>query len=749
LVSDLGPEQGHTQVGADRLAGSALWRGMLGLLDRAGDALAVFSGEDDRLQYVNQAFIHLLGVDAVGLPARDAFARYPEWAPLLEQTRHSPAGIDLPDVPLVRRHGDVERRVVAQLSFVPLPNDDGSVWGVACIGRDVTANRLANERARHVALVTRIATDLSRSLDLQETANVLTGLAANLLGGWSVLDLWLPDGSLQRVAGSHQEPHMQPVLEAFMRFPRVSGRIARTPQEESVAHRVARTGHPAAGRFDSGALAAAALDPRHAELIRRLGTGPYLIVPLWVGARRLGALSLLRADSQQGFSSRDRALAGELAERGALALAHAADYEDQRRAALTFQRALMPAALVGTEGIELAARYYAAVRGVEVGGDWYDTLALPDGSMVLVIGDVEGHDVQATAVMGQVRSAVRAYAQEGHPPGSVIQRANRFLMEAGSERLVTLLYLQVFPAERLIIGVSAGHPPAVVQSPEAGARRLQLPPGLPLGIDLASTWSEHTVTLAPGTTLAMFTDGLVEVPGEGVDPGIDRIIALLDELGTSGAGPRPGPAPTSASASTSTAASASTSASTSAGASAGPDQRGRNATAVRLPPVSDIADELVRGALRGSEHHDDVALLVARLSAADARPAANQANRRLPASPTSCPIARHFVRDVLRQWGIDAEVRHTAELLVSELVTNAARHSEDSVELRLQEIGHRLRLEVSDESHRLPVLRAPTPLDTAGRGLHLIARLSSRWGTSLEAGGKAVWCELDLDQPET
>ncbi len=555
------------------------------------EAVAVFSGPGHLLAYYNHALANLLGERPLEVSYGKAFPELQDWGPQLDRAWREGGAVYVPGMPLEVRQDPTAASPMEQrafdVSFTRLTDKAGSAWGVLVLARDITAARVATERAQRAALIARIATELSRSLDLEETGRSVTRVGADLLGGCSVVDLWEPNSSLKRLAGSHKEARLQPVLEELLSFPRVTGG---GPNEESIAYRVARTGRPATGTFDVEELARSSAGRRHAAIIRRLRPGPYLVVPLLVGARRLGALSVIRSTGAPAYTPRERALLDELADRASLALAHARDFDEQRTAALAFQRNLLPTDLRPIPGLEIVARYSAAARGSEVGGDWYDVLELPRGGTGLVIGDVEGHDVAAAALMGQVRSVVRAFAQEGHSPAQVAERVDRFLHKSGATRLVTMLYLQLFPKTRLLTSVRVGHPPALMIAPGERARELPGPTGPPFGVHdgegVAGSrppWREGSARLPEGATLALFTDGLVEEPGSNLDEGLGRLARTLDELSEliSGRPVRDGANP------------------------------GRTKPRVSLEKVADLA---ITNTLPPGDRRDDLALLLVRLT---------------------------------------------------------------------------------------------------------------------------------------
>ncbi|WP_432199026.1 SpoIIE family protein phosphatase [Streptomyces sp. bgisy027] len=228
-----------------------------------------------------------------------------------------------------------------------------------------------------------------------------------------------------------------------------------------------------------------------------------LALPLHAHDRTLGALVLVR---QAGYDAVEHKYLENLAHRLALAYDNATRYRNERRLALTLQRALLPHSLPHVPGVRLATHYGASTRGAEVGGDWYDVLALPDGGVGFAIGDVMGHDVDAAIVMGQLRSALHSLAMEGAGPAEVLARLDAYLQSIATERFATCLYAVYDPHRHRLRYAASGHLPPLLIA--ADISYLELPPALPLG--LGSTPVDHEVAFPPGTSLLLYTDGLVE-----------------------------------------------------------------------------------------------------------------------------------------------------------------------------------------------------------------------------------------------
>ncbi|MEV7731020.1 SpoIIE family protein phosphatase [Streptomyces sp. NPDC088921] len=242
-----------------------------------------------------------------------------------------------------------------------------------------------------------------------------------------------------------------------------------------------------------------------------------LALPLHAHDQTLGALVLVRHTG--GYSAVERKYLENLAHRLALAYDNATRYHNERRLALTLQRALLPHHLPQLPGVRLATHYRASNRGAEIGGDWYDVLALPDGAVGLAIGDVMGHDVEAATLMGQLRSALHSLALEGAGPAQVLTRLDAYLQSLATDRFATCLYAVYDPNQHRLRYAASGHlPPLLIAADTA---YLELPPALPLG--LGSTPADREVAFPPGTGLLLYTDGLVENRALSLDDGLTAL----------------------------------------------------------------------------------------------------------------------------------------------------------------------------------------------------------------------------------
>ncbi|MEW2049680.1 SpoIIE family protein phosphatase [Streptomyces sp. NPDC005476] len=432
-------------------------------------------------------------------------------------------------------------------------------------------------------------------------------------------------------------------------------------------------------------------------------------LPLIVQARPIGAMGLLYSD-RRGFTPEDRNILVALGSSIAQSLQRAMFYEQEKDIAQGLQQAMLPRTIPSVPGADVAVRYRAATiggsQGRDIGGDWYDLIPLPGGApsgggrVGAVIGDVQGHDTHAAAVMGQLRIVLRAYAAEGHTPATVMARASVFLHELDTDRFATCLYAEADLSTGVVQVVRAGHIDPLLRGPDGTCRRLPLPGGLPLGLSAEFGSLEYpvgTVELDPGHTLLLCTDGLVEQPGADLDDGMKALSALI---------------------------------------AAGPED------------VRRLADQLIEVAEeRGGD--DDVALLLLRRRGPDSPQAGNRLQQHVaPGDPEALSEARHMISAAVRTWGA-GDRSDEVELVADELITNALMHTEGAAIVTLRVLtgtGHRLRVEVEDTSSALPRRREAGESGVSGRGLLLVDRLADAWGVEARGGGKCVWCEFVMPE---
>ncbi|MFF4371512.1 SpoIIE family protein phosphatase [Streptomyces sp. NPDC001594] len=367
----------------------------------------------------------------------------------------------------------------------------------------------------------------------------------------------------------------------------------------------------------------------------------------------------------------------------------------QREAAVTLQRSLLPQELEQPDDLRISATYQPGGTEAAVGGDWYDVITLGAGRTALVMGDVMGRGVRAAAVMGQLRTAVRAYARLDLPPHEVLQLLDGLAAEIDASQIATCVYAVHDPNEGLLAYASAGHLPILVRDEDGTVRRAADPTGPPLG---TGGWlhTSGTIALGPGSTAVLYTDGLVERRGEDIDEGVAALERAL-------------------------------------------------AGAQGTPAI--ICDRLMRALGVDADHDDDVAVMVLQQPArtgADAELFHNAALELL-GGVEAAPRARAFAQGVLTSWRFPVELCDLGVLAASELVANSLQHGTPPMRLRLRRTDRRLIVEVTDGDDHLPRRRRAEPADETGRGISIIATIASSWGSRrTPGGGKAVWCEFAL-----
>ncbi|MCP9955915.1 SpoIIE family protein phosphatase [Actinomadura madurae] len=448
----------------------------------------------------------------------------------------------------------------------------------------------------------------------------------------------------------------------------------------------------ALGGEGAARLAAAWRRPPVAELLKGASM---LLLPIASAAGVLGFFVCTRNAAHRPFDAYDVEIGMEFANRASIFIESARQYSRERATALTLQRSLLPTGLSAPSPVEVHHRYLPGSRLIEVGGDWYESIALPGGRVALVVGDVAGHGVKAAVTMGG--SAPRSTPSPGLelPPAEALERLD-WLMETLGERephFATCAYVVYDAVSGRCEVASAGHLPPLLVPPGADSEYLPVPPAPPLGVGGEGPIVSREFTVEDGTLLFLYTDGLVENRARDIDDGLARLQATF-----------------------------------------GPGAAAR--------PLEDLCQAALDG-VYDDQHRDDIAMLVARLARI---PADRHASWELPAEPAAVRRARGLIRDRLARWGLE-DMAYTTTLLASELVTNAIRHAGGRIVLRLVREGG-LVCEVFDSSDGRPRIRhhdeEEDGASESGRGLHVVGRLAQRWGVRRTKGGKVVWCEQEL-----
>ena len=390
------------------------------------------------------------------------------------------------------------------------------------------------ERAQgRLALMAEATSALIATLDMTELLGRLAGLCVPRLAEWVVLTLVDQHGQVQDTVARHRDGRDED-LAVIARHARQLP--ARSPRRRSMA-----SARPVVlDDVTPELLQDITGDPEVVAAFQRLGGTTTLTVPMVARRRTLGALALVRADGQS-FRPDEIELAEDLAARAALAMDNVRLYQQEHSVADTLQRSLLPE-LPDIAGIEAAAHYVSASTAADVGGDFYDLLALPDGSVGLAIGDVVGHDVVAAAAMGHLRGVLRAVVWEAEDgdPGSVLARVDRLVQGLRVASLATMVYARLERPERAgeswgVHVANAGHPPLLLRHPSGAVRLVDGVTGLLVGVDSTAHRETLRLDVPGGSTLIAYTDGLIERPGLDLDHGIhelcDRIAATPPDAG--------------------------------------------------------------------------------------------------------------------------------------------------------------------------------------------------------------------------
>ncbi|NUR01683.1 MAG: SpoIIE family protein phosphatase [Streptomyces sp.] len=663
-------------------------------------AVAVYD-ERLRLSRVNDAM-----VDVIGLPEeRMRGLRLPEiggkpQSEELEAHMVQVLATGRPlDVQTYMRTGGEDRAHAWLARMAPVTDAEGRVRGVCLAAHDFTDNYLARERLQLVNEASvRIGSTLDVTRTTQELVDVLVPALADLVsvdlldlqehGGEPPLRLTAPVG-LRRAAHLSVNPGTP---EAVLKPGQLEHYPAGSPQADSLI----------AGRTIVASVSSGDLDQwlswhkARAERVKEYGIHSTMSVPIQARGQTLGVAVLTRFRRPDPFSADDVLLAEEVTTRAAVCIDNARRFSRERETALALQRSLLPRSLPRTAAVDAASRYLPAARA-GVGGDWFDVIPLSGMRVAMVVGDVVGHGIQASATMGRLRTAVRTLADIDLAPDELLTHLDdlvvRLSAEAGNDGSpgevgATCLYAVYDPVSRRCTLARAGHPPPVVVPPGGVPQQVELPAGPPLGLG-GLPFESAELELREGSVLSFYTDGLIETRDRDVDASHRMLCDALETYSDS---------------------------------------------------LDETCDRVLHALLPSGGALDDVALLLARTRGL---PSSQVATWHIPADPALVAPIRKQVVEQLDGWGLQ-EAAFTAELVVSELVTNAIRYGAHPIRLRLIHDEATLICEVSDTSHTAPHLRRAKTWDEGGRGLLLVAQLTQRWGSRHTADGKTIWAEIGL-----
>ncbi|MFC6599556.1 SpoIIE family protein phosphatase [Kitasatospora paranensis] len=598
-----------------------------------------------------------------------------------------------------RTPGDPGRDRAWSASYFRLEDSTGRVLGVSSSLIDVTERFQAEARAaraqERLALLAEATARIGTTLDLQRTAEELIEAVIPRFADFATVDLLEPVLRGEEPAALQPDKSVQvravAVGEAYESgLTRAADAVGVTSEYEAnrVYTQCLRSGRPLLrARVDEDVLRGLVPDSERVAPGVAAGVHSYLMVPVLARGMVLGGAEFVRTRNPEPYTAADVALAEELVARAALAIDNARLYRRERETALTLQRSLLPQEIHRTLGLEIAHRYLPSSLVSEVGGDWFDVVPLSCGRVALVVGDVMGHGIRAAATMGQLRTVARTLATLDLAPEQVLTRLDETAGAIGEGQFATCVCLVYDPVERTCTVSSAGHLPPVRIAADGSATVVELPPGLPLGIGGAAFESVE-FTLPMGATVALYTDGLIERRGHDLDEGIELLCRTL---------------------------------------------------AARSRTLEESADAVL-GTLVAEGTDDDIAMILARALPV---PAERMATLHLPADGPLPSQARRFTRATLQNWGLTVH-GDFAELMVSELVTNALLHADAPRRLRLFRDDRMLTVEVADAGGQPPRLRPSAEEDEGGRGMHLVSELAHRWGSRNTREGKVVWAEIEL-----
>ncbi len=561
----------------------------------------------------------------------------------------------------------------------------------------------AGSARRHLELLYEASMTIGTTLDMTRTAQELVQVAVPGFADYVTVDLTAAvlRGEDPRAGGS---PELRRVASGGIRPDaplRPEGSVitlAPDVAEESRIFGGTRS------RIEPDLRASAAWrlhGPEPAGRVLDHGIQSLITSPLRTHGGLIGIASFWRSRQAGPYQSDELAAATELALKAAIAIDNGRRFTRERSTALTLQRSLLPRRLSGLPAVEVASRYLPADSRAGVGGDWFDVIPLSGTRVALVIGDVVGHGIHASATMGRLRTAVRTLADIDLPPGELLTRLDDLSVHlttdeqadiapggqpSPGELVATCLYAVYDPISRHCALATAGHPLPVLVTGGGAAQITSDHIGPPLGVG-GIPFETTELDLAPGTILALYTDGLIESRHRDIDQGLARMCQLL---------------------------------------------------AAPARSLEAAADAVI-DAMRADRPADDAALLVIRTRAL---PASSVATWNIPADPAMVAGARELAAGQLRTWGL-TRAEYTTELVVSELVTNAIRHGAPPIQLRLIR-DHTLICEVTDASSTAPQLKRSPALDEDGRGLVLVDGLTHNWGTRQAPSGKTIWCEQPL-----
>ena len=501
-----------------------------------------------RFRYVNPAGAAVLGRTVDGLVGRVLWEVFPEAVGTEFERRYRevaaaglPAafeawfeplgrwfGVDVfrTDAGLVVTYDDVTaRRAVEQA------REEAVAEREAAAARAAAAAGEAELAGRHLMLLGDISQAMGSTVDPEEAVQRFAERVVPALGDLCLVTV-LEGGKRRDVGRAHRDPAMEPLLHRYADL-RAGTNRAEAPVPTSL-----RQGTPVVIQdLTEAHLEAMIADPEGREVVRALEVRAVATFPLTARGELFGAMTLANGAARGPFSDAELRTAGVAAKRAALALDNARLASAQGQVADRLQRSMLSDP-VQPDHLELAVRYRPATRGISIGGDWYDAFLQPDGATVLVIGDVMGHDLEAAAAMGQLKTLVRAIAYDRQDqPADVLRRVDLAVVGLGAQTLATALVARLEQSPELraagmrrLRWSAAGHPLPVLLLADGSVHDLDSPVGPPIGVGWRGPRADGAADMPAGSTLLLFTDGLFERRGSDLDTGRERLRSLAASL---------------------------------------------------------------------------------------------------------------------------------------------------------------------------------------------------------------------------
>ncbi len=635
--------------------------------------------DDDQLTYLSRSYLDMLGmtleqVRAGGwtdrVPPEDRERFMAAWQ--VKRDRPPPFECEY------RIRGADGALYTIQSRGIPLTGDAGEAQGWIGVSYDVTSARRAVEKLNFLAEAGRL---LTSSLDPDTTLERIAALCVPQLADWCTVDILDEDGKLSPAAVRHSDPAKVEWAKALQR------EYPRRQDEANASYQVVRTGQPVlVPDVSDDMLVHAARDERELTILRELGLSSAMVVPLNARGRQLGVVTFIDSESKRRFDQTDLEFAVILCARAALAYDNARLFSKEQRVAETFQAASLPTELPQLPGVRISATYRAGRNESEVGGDWYDAFELPDGKLVVSIGDVSGKGLAAAVAMSAVRQILSASAFEGAGPADMLKRCNRVVCHRGSG-IVTAAVGVLTPESRTFVFASAGHPPILYARAAHDVTELSTH-GIPLGVVAEYTYSEESIVIDSSSVLVLYTDGLTEFAHD-VETGEQTLRRVVREL------------------------------------------------ADASPPG--LAEAIVRGTVAGRPL-DDIAVLALELHADQLQ----SLDIVVPATVGSARTVRRSLRRLCLANALNEDQTFRVLVAAGEAVSNAIEHAYLDEPGTIHVLGTRkdgcLHIEVADEGRWRAGQR-----NEGGRGLQLMQRLMDNVVIERTETGTAIRQRLHLD----